>query len=438
MQRIRRLCAAILCLLLFILLVCPVRVLAGEKHEVSGEKPDSMGLVWSEAVFDGWSLTWSAGEFYDVLNRAEKDGVICTYTYNAEGYRTAKNVNGYMVQYQYDEAGNLILEDSVNGRIEYIYAFDSESEKLLLSGFRYDGTEYTYEIDNRGSISGILCGENKIAAYDYSNGVCSGVLGFNENGEWVDKSGDFGFIGNINPFRYVRRYLDRETGWYWMGRYYSQERGRFVDGISDEKATELTAVYGDLLEIYCKRYTWGADKNASVSRMRTTVSDEEYIARVLYCESSLYIPDQQGVAWCIKARMNAGYGGQTTAIGTVRYNNEFAGPPEYNTAYPRSDFYDAVSGSGWISACALAKELNQGNDPTAQKPAGFTSQLSFRSVSKLTAGISEDSAGNLYFNGVRITDVAVMGFGSISSKTVIESPLIQSYSGIRNIFFNFE
>lgn len=432
--------AGILLLSMFIVFICPVEVsAAGEDTGDAAleETAGNTGIVWSEAVYDGWALSWSAGEFYDELNRSEKDGIVCIYTYNDKGYRVSKTVNSYTIRYEYDEAGRLTAESDGDSRIEYDYALDVRTGEMLLAGFQYNGIAYTYEFDACGSISGIWCGEEKVARYGYLYGVCNQVSGLNENGEWEDKSDDPAFIGNINPYRYMRQYLDQETGWYWIGRYYSQEGGRFVDGVSDDKAEKLIGIYGDTLEIYCKRYTVGADKNAFVSRMRTSVSDEEYIARVLYCESSLYIPDQQAVAWCIKARMNAEYGGETTAIGTVRYNNEFAGPPEYNTEYPRSDFYNAVSGSGWISACALARELNSGNDPTSQKPTGFTDQLSFRSVPTFTAGVSEASSGKLYFNGNEIEDVAVMGFGSITSKSVIDSQLIQGYSGIRNIFFNF-
>ena len=183
---------------------------------------DNSGIVWSESEYDGWSLTWSVGDFYDMLDSIEKDGVYYRYTYDDAGRRIAKSSDGITVTYTYDEAGKLVSENDGSNITEYIYSYDDEEGYMLLTGLRYNGIEYSYEFDANGSISGILYQGEKIAGYEYFYGSCIGVYGRNEAGEWEDKRGDTEFIGNINPYRYVRQYLDVETGWYWVGRYYSQ------------------------------------------------------------------------------------------------------------------------------------------------------------------------------------------------------------------------
>lgn len=391
------------------------------------------GEVWSETEYDGWQLTWSVGNFYDRLDRIEKDGIIYLYSYDGNGRRISKSSDRLTTTYGYNTEGYLVSETREDNVLEYSYEYDEETREMKLCGFTYAAVDYVYEYDENGSIRGIVSEGNEVARYTYNYGVCVKVLGIDENGTWVERSDDSEFVGNINPFRYTQKYLDSETGWYWMDRYYVQSDGRFVDGISKEKAEELREKYGDTAEIYCKIYTVGADiiENSAVNVLSDDDEmDIDYIARVLYCESSAYIPDQQAVAWCIKTRMNDEYGNQTTAIGTVTYNGEFAGPSS------RTDFYSVRSGSSWISACTMAKELNSGKNPMPYKPSGYTEQKYFRSIGRMTE-LLEENAGTLSLSdsGANIYDLVIIGFGDIGNRTVLESDLVQGYRGIRNVFF---
>ena len=45
------------------------------------------GEVWSETEYDGWQLTWSVGNFYDRLDKIDKDGIIYLYSYDGNGNR---------------------------------------------------------------------------------------------------------------------------------------------------------------------------------------------------------------------------------------------------------------------------------------------------------------------------------------------------------------
>ena len=43
--------------------------------------------LWSETEYDGWQLTWSVGNFYDRLDKIDKDGIIYLYSYDGNGNR---------------------------------------------------------------------------------------------------------------------------------------------------------------------------------------------------------------------------------------------------------------------------------------------------------------------------------------------------------------
>ena len=54
-------------------------------YDLMGSIWTGSGEVWSEPEYDGWQLTWSAGIFYDRLDRIEKDGIIYIYSYDMHG-----------------------------------------------------------------------------------------------------------------------------------------------------------------------------------------------------------------------------------------------------------------------------------------------------------------------------------------------------------------
>ena len=386
----------------------------------------SLNIVWSEEQFDKWKLTWSTGVFYDVLEGLDTEGCHVSYGYDILGRRISKNINGKQTEYAYDEEGRLVREISGKNIIEYRYCFDKITGKMMLSGFRFQGIEYIYSIDESGLISGILQDNREVVRYFYEAGVCNQVMALSDGGEWIDKIAEKEFVGNVNPFRYKRYYFDEETGWYWIGRYYSQKAGRFIDGVSAGRAEELMLQYGKLPEIHYKIYTFGGDKNAIAAYM-ADVDQVDYVARVLYCESNVYIPDQQAVAWCIKNRMLQGYGGVTTAYGQVTMEGEFS-------AVKAADFWDPKSGNAWLTACQMTQKLVDGENPTTIKPSYYSDQISFRSVNSFNEKASQ--VGNkLYYEGHEIENVIVVNYGSITSYPLTQA--VENYSGQKNIFFNF-
>lgn len=386
------------------------------------------GEVWSDQSFLDWNLFWSVGVFYDQLDAIENTEIHIDFLYDESGKRIGKITPEKNVAYQYDSFGNLIKEIADGSMLEFIYEFDDENFITYLYGFKYNGNEYIYEYFG-DVIIGISKDGEHIVQYDYLQGVCLGVKGLSENNEWVDMKNNKEFIGNINPFRYVSKYLDTETGWYYDGRYYSQEYGRFIDGISDEKAQELAEIYGYTNEIVLKQYTIGS---SAVSLVGARSDSNNYqinaIARVLYAESRAYHNDQVAVAFCIKNRAECTLGrfGEQNTPYDVAVSGEF---DSYQGSLPADEFAQ--------TATLLATGLYNGTMGT--QPSGYNGQLFYRSVSNAQERMSFTSEyayiDNLDDDAHKIYNISMVDYGSIDSMEDIGG--LTQYSGKRNVFFDY-
>ena len=155
-----------------------------------------------------------------VLYKVNKDGVKSEYTYNADGVRIGKTVNGTKTEYYLD--GNKILGEQ-RGADKYRYYYGRDG----LIGFQTETRKYHYVYDSQGNIT-MLFGNNflvEIARYEYD--AYDNCTVYDGDGK-VNK--DPNFIGNVNPFRWKGFYYDVETGLYYAnGSYYDPEVGLYVD-----------------------------------------------------------------------------------------------------------------------------------------------------------------------------------------------------------------
>ncbi len=138
-----------------------------------------------------------------------------TYTYNANGIRTSKTVDG--VLHTYDLDGTKILMETW-GSNKLIPLYDSED---TICGIQYNGTPYFFLKNLQGDIIAITdSNANMVARYRYDAwGVCTIVN---------DASGCS--IATVNPFRYRGYYYDSETQLYYLqSRYYNPAFGRFIN-----------------------------------------------------------------------------------------------------------------------------------------------------------------------------------------------------------------
>ena len=171
---------------------------------------------------DGMSFTWVNGR---QLGALQKGDLNVSYSYNSDGLRVSKTVNGVKTEYVWD-GSSLIGQKTGNNVLVYLYAADG------LAGFQYNGVNYYYLRNGQGDVVAILnASGNIVAKYAYD---AWGKLLSVTDAAGNDKSADASFIGNINPIRYRSYYYDTETGLYYLqSRYYDPEVGRFInaDGI---------------------------------------------------------------------------------------------------------------------------------------------------------------------------------------------------------------
>ncbi len=159
----------------------------------------------------GHTLTWEKG-------RQLKSFVNIQYTYNANGIRTSKTVNG--VKHTYTLDGTKILKETWDGNT-LVPLYDNEDS---VCGIIYNNEPYYFQKNLQDDVIGIVDKNAELVA-KYS---------YDAWGECIDTQDSSGVgISTINPFRYRGYYYDEETGFYYVSsRYYDPEIGRFLN--SDE------------------------------------------------------------------------------------------------------------------------------------------------------------------------------------------------------------
>lgn len=197
---------------------------------------DNMG---NPTNYLGNTLTWTRGRMLASFGAY-------TYSYNANGIRTQKVVNGITHKYTL-EGSKILREDRVssNGTDSLIYYYDLDG--IIGFGLKKQGesifTQYYYTKNLQGDITAIYNNSGaKLASYTY-DAWGNITVGININN-----------LANINPFRYRSYYWDSETNLYYLNsRNYDSNVGRFIN--ADDVFTPSTSVddLGDKnLYSYCE------------------------------------------------------------------------------------------------------------------------------------------------------------------------------------------
>ena len=185
--------------------------------------------IGNPTTYRGASLTW----FGRQLTNYSKSGTTVAYTYDADGLRGKKTVNGTTSTYQYVN-GHLAYEK--RGNVQYFYFYDSFGK---LSSIRFydpsvsNGSAQNYFTltNQQGDIIAIYnTAGTKVASYEYDawGNIISTTDSSNVN------------IATRNPFRYRGYYYDAETGLYYLqSRYYDPEIGRFINADSQLNNTSV-------------------------------------------------------------------------------------------------------------------------------------------------------------------------------------------------------
>lgn len=181
------------------------------------------------------TLTWEKG-------RQLKSFDNNTYTYNANGIRTSKTVDG--VQHDFALEGSKILkeewEESDNKNV-IVPLYDNED---VICGIIYNDDPYYFQKNLQGDIIGITdCNSQVVARYSYDAWGVPTITMDNTSCK----------IATINPYRYRGYYFDQEIGLYYLqSRYYNPVVGRFINADEPETLTACLDVINNNLYCYCK------------------------------------------------------------------------------------------------------------------------------------------------------------------------------------------
>ena len=148
-----------------------------------------------------------------------------SFTYNDDGLRATKTVNGVVTTYYYQ--GSLLIAEETNSQI-LVYIYDANGAPV---GFKYRGVDYAsgtwdtyaYEKNLQGDIVAVYdtATGNKLIAYKYNAwGVCT--TSYYNSGSTT--------TATKNPFKYRGYYYDSNLGLYYLqSRYYDQNTCRFIN-----------------------------------------------------------------------------------------------------------------------------------------------------------------------------------------------------------------
>ena len=212
----------------------------------SGSWGDLLTSYWGNSItYDGvgnpltWGdygeLTWQGRRLMSYSDSESGDDY--SYTYNADGIRTSKTVNG--VKHTYHLSGTQILsEEWTEDRVQHIliFVYDDSGQPIGMSHFE-DGVkngDYLFAKNVQGDIT---------AVYD-ANGTCLVTYTYDAWGNTRVRysNGGASTAARYNPLRYRGYYYDIETGFYYLNsRYYDPNVGRFLNSDS-----QIAGVGGDI------------------------------------------------------------------------------------------------------------------------------------------------------------------------------------------------
>ena len=193
-----------------------------------GDKSISYDAQGNPTSYLGHTLTWEKG-------RQLKSFDGNTYTYNANGIRTSKTVDG--IKHTYTLDGTKILRETW-GENTLIPLYDNEDS---VCGIDYNGEPYYFIRNLQGDVIAIVDRDSEtVARYSYD------AWGVPEIKSDLSEC----LIADINPFRYRGYYYDSEIGMYYLqSRYFSPNVARFIN--ADESSS--VNVRGGICDVntYC-------------------------------------------------------------------------------------------------------------------------------------------------------------------------------------------
>ena len=189
----------------------------------------------------GWSFDWTGRS----LTGATKDSQTLSFTYDANGIRTSKTVNGVTTEYFLN--GSQILAQKT-GESTMWFFYDQQGNRVGMADSSNHFYYYLYNL--QGDVIGLM---------DARNGRIVARYTYDAWGNCTVQNADGWTAGDANPFRYRGYYYDTETGLYYLNsRYYDPEVGRFISPDDEEV---LTAEHQNFAQYNLYAYGWNNPVN---------------------------------------------------------------------------------------------------------------------------------------------------------------------------------
>ena len=187
---------------------------------------DAMGNPLS---YRGKTMEWEQGRR---LKKITGTNLTQTNSYDNDGIRTKKVVNGVTTEFYTSGSAILAQKSSDGTRLDFLY-----DDKGNLFAMEYAGERYFYQKNLQGDITGLIDSTGtEVVTYTYDTW-----------GKLLSKTdGSGNGLAEKNPFRYRGYYYDAEVSLYYVSsRYYDPETRRFVNA-DDVKV--LTVEPGEMTE----------------------------------------------------------------------------------------------------------------------------------------------------------------------------------------------
>ena len=203
-------------------------------------------------------FTWNTGRNLESIVDGNNK---YSYTYDENGIRTSKTVNGVTTYYNTKDGVILSQTDGTN---TMYFQYDNDNTPV---GIVLNGTQYFYITNQMGDVIGITDTQgNALVQYEYDEWGKIGSITTTNN---TDEENT---LANINPLRYRGYYYDNETGYYYLqSRYYDANLCRFINA-DDYNYLDKDIVDGLNLFAYCNNDSvnrFDLDGCYSASKART-------------------------------------------------------------------------------------------------------------------------------------------------------------------------
>ncbi len=210
-------------------------------YEYDGEWKDKLVSYNGETIsydeignpvsYRGYTMAWQGKR----LESLSGNGLTASYTYDEQGIRSGKTINGVTTSFSYN--GSLLMAQ-VAPEKSLLFSYDANGQAVSVN---YNGTEYYYLRNGQNDIVGLM-DESGVRVVEYI---------YDAWGKLISTTGTLATtLGADNPFRYRGYYYDTETGLYYLTtRYYDPEVCRFIS--ADVYMSTGQGVLGGNMWAYC-------------------------------------------------------------------------------------------------------------------------------------------------------------------------------------------